>query len=52
MVDFKKQKIIDDFKTYIEIYYADIIDQNIIDDYCIMTHRTQEEKEILERRFL
>ena len=52
MIDFKKQKIIDEFKRYIEVVYADIIDQSIIDDYCIMTHKTEEEKEILERRFL
>lgn len=52
MIDFKKQKVIDDFKYYIETFYYDIIDKNIIDDYIILTHKTEEEREILERRFL
>lgn len=47
----KKQKLIDDFKRYIEIEYWDIIDIETIENFCNIFHKTDEEKEILKRRF-
>ena len=50
--DFKKQKVIDDFKKYIEYFYLDFINESIIDEYILNTHKTEAEKEILIKRFL
>lgn len=47
----KKQKIINDFKRYIEIFYIDIIDNEMIEEYCKEFNKSEEVKEILKRRF-
>lgn len=45
-------KIIRDFKNYIEEWYMDFINQEIIEVYALYKGLSSEEIEILERRFL
>ena len=50
--DFKSQKVIDDFKRYVESFYLDFINEEIIDEYILCTNKTETEKQILIKRFL
>ena len=50
--DFKSQKVIDDFKRYVESFYLDFINEAMIEEYILVTHKTEAEKEILKKRFL
>lgn len=50
--DFKSQKVIDDFKRYVERFYLDFINEEMIDEYILVTHKTDKEKQILLKRFL
>ena len=50
--DFKSQKVIDDFKRYIESFYLDFINEAMIEEYILVTHKSEQEKEILKKRFL
>ena len=46
------EKIIKDFKNYIEAWYMDFINQEVIEVYALTKGLSTEEIEILERRFL
>lgn len=48
----KEQKIIDQFKRYIEIEYMDYINEETISIYCELFQITEEGKEVLRRRFI
>ena len=50
--DFKTQKVIDDFKRYVESFYLDFINETMIEEYILVTHKSEQEKEILKKRFL
>ena len=50
--DFKSQKVIDDFKRYVESFYLDFINEEMIDEYILVTNKTDTEKQILIKRFL
>ena len=50
--DFKSQKVIDDFKRYVERFYLDFINEAMIDEYILVTHKSDKEKQILLKRFL
>ena len=50
--DFKSQKVIDDFKRYVESFYLDFINEEMIDEYILVTRKTDKEKQILIKRFL
>ena len=50
--DFKSQKVIDDFKCYVERFYLDFINEEMIEEYILVTHKTDMEKQILLKRFL
>ena len=50
--DFKSQKVIDDFKRYVERFYLDFINEAMIDEYILVTHKSDKEKQILIKRFL
>jgi len=50
--NYKDQKVIDDFKRYVESFYLDCINEEMIDEYILVTHKTDKEKEILKKRFL
>lgn len=50
--DFKSQKVIDDFKRYVESFYLDFINESMIDEYILVTHKSDKEKQILIKRFL
>lgn len=46
------QKVIADFKEYVERLYLDFINEEMIDEYIMATNKSNQEKEILMRRFL
>lgn len=46
------QKVIADFKEYVERLYLDFINEEMIDEYILVTDKSNQEKEILMRRFL
>lgn len=46
------QKVISDFKEYVERLYLDFINEEMIDEYIMATNKSNQEKEILMRRFL
>lgn len=48
----KELDVILNFKQWIEETYQDLINNEIIETYCLTHYKTKEEKEILERRFL
>ena len=48
----KDQKVIEDFKEYVEKLYLDFINEEMIDEYIMATHKSNQEKEILKKRFL
>lgn len=48
----KEQKVILDFKEYVERLYLDFINEEMIDEYIMATNKSNQEKEILMRRFL
>ena len=48
----KEYKIISEFKEYVEKIYLDFINEEMIDEYIQNKHGSEEEKEILMRRFL
>ena len=48
----KEQKVISDFKEYVERLYLDFINEEMIDEYIMATNKSYQEKEILMRRFL
>jgi len=48
----KDQKVIEDFKEYVEKLYLDFINEEMIDEYILATHKSNQEKEILKKRFL
>lgn len=50
--NFKSQKVIDDFKRYVESFYLDFINEEIIDEYILVTNKSDTEKQILIKRFL
>lgn len=50
--NYKDQKVIEDFKEYIEKLYLDFINEEIIDEYILATYKSNQEKEILKKRFL
>ena len=50
--NYKDQKVIDEFKEYIEKLYLDFINEEIIDEYILATYKSNQEKEILKKRFL
>ena len=50
--NYKDQKVIDDFKRYVESFYLDFINEEMIDEYILVTNKTYKEKEILIKRFL
>lgn len=45
-------KIIKEFKNYIENFYMDFINMEVIEVYSLQKGLSPEETEILERRFL
>ena len=47
-----KRDVITRFKSWIEINFIDCIDSATIGEFCEIFNLTNEEKEILERRFL
>lgn len=50
--NYYKQKTISDFKEYVEKLYLDFINEEMIDEYIMATNKSNQEKEILMRRFL
>lgn len=50
--NYYKQKTISDFKEYVERLYLDFINEEMIDEYILVTHKSNQEKEILVKRFL
>lgn len=50
--NYKDQKVIDEFKRYVESFYLDFINEAMIEEYILITHKTEAEKEILKKRFL
>ena len=50
--NYYKQKTISDFKEYVERLYLDFINEEMIDEYILATNKSNQEKEILMRRFL
>lgn len=52
MFNYKDQKVIEDFKEYVEKLYLDFINEEMIDEYILVTHKSNQEKEILKKRFL
>ena len=50
--NYKDQKVIDDFKRYVESFYLDFINEAMIDEYILVTHKSDKEKQILIKRFL
>lgn len=50
--NYYKQKTISDFKEYVERLYLDFINEEMIDEYILATHKSNQEKEILVKRFL
>ena len=52
MFNYKDQKVIEDFKEYVEKVYLDFINEEMIDEYILATHKTDKEKQILIKRFL
>lgn len=53
MINFNKEKkVINDYINYIESWYLDILNEEAIEIYSIQAGLSEEEKEILERRFL
>lgn len=50
--NYKDQKVIDDFKRYVESFYLYFINEAMIEEYILVTHKTEAEKEILIKRFL
>lgn len=48
----RELKIIKEFKNYIENFYMDFINLEIIEVYSLQKGLSPEETEILERRFL
>ena len=47
-----KKKIIQEFRRYIEDYYMDFINQEVIEIYSLQKELSPEETHVLERRFL
>lgn len=52
MFNYKEQKVIVEFKEYVEKVYLDFINEEMIDEYILATHKSNQEKEILKKRFL
>lgn len=52
MFNYKEQKVIVEFKEYVEKVYFDFINEEMIDEYILATHKSNQEKEILKKRFL
>ena len=54
MINFndKELKIINEFRNYIEDFYIDFINHEIIEIYSLQKGLSPEETEVLERRFL
>lgn len=50
--DERESKIIREFKNYIENYYMDFINMEVIEVYSLQKGLSPEETEVLERRFL
>lgn len=50
--NYYKQKTISDFKEYVEKLYLDFINEEMIDEYILATNKSNQEKEILVKRFL
>lgn len=50
--NYYKQKTISDFKEYVEKLYLDFINEEMIDEYILVTNKSNQEKEILVKRFL
>lgn len=48
----RELKIIKEFKNYIENFYMDFINMEVIEVYSLQKGLSPEETEILERRFL
>lgn len=48
----RESKIIREFKNYIENYYMDFINMEVIEVYSLQKGLSPEEMEVLERRFL
>lgn len=48
----KIRNVIVRFKSWIEINYIDIINEETIQEFAEIFHITEDEKEILRRRFL
>ena len=48
----RELKIIKEFKNYIENFYMDFINQEVIEVYSLQKGLSPEETEVLERRFL
>lgn len=46
------EKIIKDFKKYIELSYIDYINKEVIKDYAYKKGLSEKEYKVLERRFL
>ena len=52
MFNYKEQRVIDEFKEYVERLYLDFINEEMIDEYILIAHKSKQEKEILIKRFL
>lgn len=52
MFNYKEQKVILEFKEYVERLYLDFINEEMIDEYILATYKSNQEKEILKKRFL
>ena len=50
--DERESKIIKEFKNYIEDFYMDFINHEVIEVYSLQKGLSPEETEVLERRFL
>ncbi len=48
----RELKIIKEFKNYIENFYMDFINMEVIEVYSLQKGLSPEETEVLERRFL
>ena len=41
MFNYKDQKVIEDFKEYVERLYLDFINEEMIDEYILATHKSR-----------
>ena len=51
-IDNREQKIIQEFRRYMEDFYIDFINHEVIEVYSLQKGLSEEETEVLERRFL